>query len=163
MITHSSTTPARRRRPERGIQGPDGYFRAGIRLLNIDPRSALPVLAQAHELNPHEPRYTSYMGLAMVLARVRGKEGLALCEQAARDGYYDADTFLNLGRAYLESGQRRKARETFLHGLKLDPRHESLRREIGAMGNRRPPVFSSLPRNHWLNRRTGMLLRRMAA
>jgi tetratricopeptide (TPR) repeat protein len=131
--------------------------------LGIDARSALRVLSQAHELNPHEPRYASYMGLAMVKARVHGKEGLKLCEQAARDGYYDADTFLNLGRAYLESGQRRKARETFLHGLKLDHRHEMLRREVAAMGVRQAPPFSTLPRNHWLNRQTGRILRRLAA
>jgi predicted Zn-dependent protease len=144
-----------------GEMNPEWYFRSGVDLLDKDPKAARSAFARASALNPEEPRYTSYLGLSMVLSRTRGKEGVRLCERAIEQGYFHPDVCLNLGKAYLECGQRKKARATFLMGLRLDKKNRDLQQALATMGTRRPPVFPSLGRRHTLNRVAGRVLTRL--
>jgi tetratricopeptide (TPR) repeat protein len=64
---------------------------------------------------------------------------------------------LNLGRVLLLSGRKDEAIAVFRQGLTTSL-HPELIAHLDKLGTRKPPVFSSLPRNHFLNRYGGQLL-----
>ncbi len=139
---------------------PERWFRAGRNLLEkSDFTEAIRALQRALDLAPERPLYCSYFGLALALNnRSNGREGVALCEQAARRDRRP-ETLLNLGRAYLTSGRRKKAFKAFEQGLAINRADPDLRYHIQSMGIRRSPPIPFLPRGHRLNILAGRTLK----
>lgn len=103
------------------------------------------------------PLGLSFLGLGWLRLRRQGREGLAICEQAARRDFYEPEILLNLAEAYLAANQRGRAAGAVARGLKIDPDHQQLLELMQRLGPRRPPIFSSLPRQHALNRVAGKI------
>ena len=138
---------------------PEEFFKAGLFLLKRDKaREALVAFRRALAAKETDPRYMSYTGLAVALAEGKTKEAVKLCEKAVEREFYRADLFLNLGRAYLLAGLRRRAHLAFRKGLSLDRDHKYIRQELEMMGVRKQPVFPFLDRGHPLNKYTGKVL-----
>jgi len=64
---------------------------------------------------------------------------------------------LNLGRVLLLSGRKDEAITVFRQGLAHAPNPELIA-QLELLGSRKPPLFKSLPRNHFLNKYCGQLL-----
>jgi tetratricopeptide (TPR) repeat protein len=111
----------------------------------------------------HQPRYLSFYGLCVGIAAGRLAEGIRLCRQAVASEFYNPDLYWNLGRLLLAAGRRKQAYEAFVSGLRLEPRHLGLRRELDRMGRRRRPPLGFLPRSNPLNVWLGKLARAATA
>ena len=138
------------------------YFKAGLFLLKRDrTKEALAAFKKAFASKSGDPRYMSYTGLCMALAEGRTKEGIDLCEKAVRKEFFRPELFLNLGRVYLHSGNRKKAHLAFRKGLSLDRENMGIRQELDRMGVRKPPVFPFLDRKHPINKFAGKVLHKI--
>ena len=142
---------------------PQELLRAGIFLLRRDePREAMRILERAHKLDPRNPMTSSYLGLAMALSRSGGaKQAVQLCEEAIKDGSFHAELYHNLGRVYLMTGDRRRARLAFLEGLKLDEDDSAIVNDLKKLGMRGTPPLSIVHRDHPWNKYLGLALRRL--
>jgi tetratricopeptide (TPR) repeat protein len=142
-------------------------FEKGLEILRGggDGREAMALFEAALTLDQRsgneygQARYRSYYGVCLALRERKIREGLTLCQEAAREEFFNPEMWLNLGRVELTAGHRRKAYLAFTRGLRLAPEHKELERELGRLGVRRRPVFPFLSRANPLN----VLAGRMAA
>jgi len=147
------------RNPE---QDPDKFFKAGLMLLKEQrPRDAMVAFEHALKVNPDEPTYMSYLGLALALGRVNTKKAIELCRKAVQRSYYQPELFHNLGQVYMLSGDRRRAREALIKGLEVDRHDEAILTELTSIGMRRSPPIPFLSRDHLLNKYLGKVLARV--
>jgi tetratricopeptide (TPR) repeat protein len=100
-------------------------------------------------------KYLSYYGLCLAMASERVREAQEICENAVRAEFYNPELYLNLGKVYLKAGRRRPAFGAFVRGLRLNPRHAGLIRELRRLGLRLRPVLGFLDRRNPLNRLLG--------
>ena len=102
------------------------------------------------------PIASSY--LAYCLARENGtyREAISLCMDALKEEPRASDIFLNLGRIYLLSGHKRSAIRAFQLGLRYGKNTE-ISAELKRLGQRKIPLFPSLPRTHVINKFMGKL------
>lgn len=100
---------------------------------------------------PMPALFHSYRGRALAREAHRVKEGLAYCEQAAREEFWDPEIWLNLARVRLLSGDRRGALSAVNEGLAIDPTRDELLGIFRELGVRHPPVISFLSRSNPLN------------
>lgn len=105
-----------------------------------------------------QPRYLSYYGLTLMMNPTKRSTALELCRRAVQEEFFNPDLFLNLSRVCLRYGNRAEAYRAALSGLALDPNHSVLKRHLGAMGTRRPPLLRFLPRSNFLNAALGRIL-----
>ena len=106
------------------------------------------------------PVASSY--LAYCLAKQNGtyRDAIAMCMEALRVEPRAPEIFLNLGKIYILSGQKRSALRSFQLGLRYG-RNPEISNELKWLGQRKNPPFSFLPRNHVLNKFTGKILSRI--
>ena len=106
--------------------------------------------------------YLSYYGLTLVQLQDQGEQGLNLCRRAAHFvnplENYSADILYNLALAEQKSSNRRRMLEAVKHGLDVSSVHAGLNKLQQDMKTRGAPIFSSLSRDHFLNRAAGKLL-----
>ena len=143
-------------------EDPEELFNAGLYLLKrgrVEGASA--AFRRAFILKNTEPRYMSYYGLTLAMTTGRAREGVTLCEKAAKDDFFRAEMFLNLGRAYMYAGNRKKSHAAFRKGMTLDRDNKEIREELGNMGVRKSPVFPFLDRKSAINKFAGKLLYRL--
>ena len=120
-------------------------------------QEALQVLAFDGELVVH-PQFLSHYGAALAAAGGRREEGRKLCERSIQLEPYEAEHYLNLGLVHQMAGDRSAAFWAFNQGLNIRPDHPALLAERRKLERRRVVCFSSLPRNHLLNRCLGKIL-----
>jgi tetratricopeptide (TPR) repeat protein len=104
------------------------------------------------------PEMLSLMGYSLAKQSGQLKEGIALCEKAISLNPTHTDHYLNLGRIYLMANKREPAIRIFKTALKIrkDPK---IIHELKSMGVRKPPVISSLSRDHLINIWAGKVLK----
>lgn len=93
----------------------------------------------------------SYYALALGLHLKKFKQAIELCRSALGTEPSRVDHYVNLALLYQAAGSRRKAVEMVSRGLELDGKNGRLIQLKATLGWRRPPVISSLSRDHWLN------------
>lgn len=106
-------------------------------------------------------KVASYLGLAQVLTSDRN--GLLLCRDAASSETMDGDVFLNLACAEWHTDNRKRAIDAIIRGREIDSAHDQLVRACMLLDSRRRNVFPFLPRQHFLNRVVGRMMRRTQA
>lgn len=133
-----------------------------------DFRAALPffqaMLAQAKEKGSDvlsEPSHQSYYALCMTMVYGPSREAIQLSERAVSREFFNADLFCNLGLVYMRVGKRGPAFRAFRRGLALNAKHARIRQALHQFEMRQQPVFSFLPRGHFLNRVFGRLRTRI--
>ncbi len=99
----------------------------------------------------------SYLGFCLAKERRQFKRGVALCREAAGMEPMNSQFWLNLGRVCLLAKQKRPAIEAFRRGLKVNC-NQQIVEELKRLGLRKTPVFSTLDRAHFLNRKVGKVL-----
>lgn len=106
-------------------------------------------------------KVASYLGLAQVL--ISDRNGLLLCRDAASSEAVDGDVFLNLACAEWHTENRKRAIDAIIRGREIDTAHDQLVRACMLLDSYRRTVFPFLPRQHFLNRAVGRLMRRAQA
>lgn len=103
------------------------------------------------------PTLASYLGYCLARERRQFRKGIALCQEAIKVEPKQILHYLNLGRVYVEAGQKPLAIKAFRQGLRFG-RNRQIAEHLAILGIRKPPVFGSLPRTHVLNRFAGKVL-----
>jgi tetratricopeptide (TPR) repeat protein len=124
------------------------------------------------------PAASSYLAYCKAKERGQYREAIHMCEAALKAEPHNPAHYLNLGRIFVLTRHKAKAMETFRKGLSGDavtgsaPAAEStpetrakqqalILAEMRRLGIRRRPPFSSLPRDHALNRVAGKVLAKL--
>jgi len=134
-----------------------------IRRKNL--KNALRLAREASNLYPDDPIVLSYYGYLTAAAGKKRGEGINTCKEALKllkKSHYKFNAtcpalYLNLGRAYLAVGDRKRAFDAFHKGLARDKKNADLLWELKKLGIRRPPVISFLKRTNPLNRFLGRI------
>jgi len=108
------------------------------------------------------PSPAIHSALAYCLAKERREyqKALVLCREALGAAPTDPRHYYHLGRIHLLANQKSQAIVAFRRGLKAR-RYQPIIDELHRLGRRQPPIFASLPRNHFLNRSLGRVLARI--
>lgn len=93
----------------------------------------------------------SYYALALGMHTRKFKQAIEFCQSALTTEPARVEHYANLAQLYMAAGIRRKAVEAVDKGLALDGTDRRLLQIKATLGWRRPPVISSLSRDHWLN------------
>ena len=142
----------------------EDHFRRGERALTDRQHAeALTHFRTANRLDPTNPRYRSYYGLALALAERRFDRALELCRSSAKEEFFNPALYHNLARVHLAFGFKAEGIRYLRRGLMVDPENEPLATELEEMGARRRPPIAFLSRRHRLNRLIGRLLAWVAA
>jgi tetratricopeptide (TPR) repeat protein len=133
-------------------------------------KKALKLLNIALELYPNEPLILSYCGCLEAILNKNYTHGIEICSKAIKlikekmpygHEFYYPVLYLNLGRTYLASGNKKYAVEAFQKGLIFDDDNKDLLQEIKRLGLRRKPIVRFLPRSHPINKYIGVMLHRL--
>lgn len=148
-------------RPAEYVRTINGY------LLKGNQRSAFTVAQRAVVIYPEEPILLSYYGSLQALVDRKYRSGTENCAKAiallARHHSVGKEIlypvlYLNLGRAYVAAGKKKNAVVAFNQGLKFDPEHAALRKEVEKLGTRKKPHLSFLDRANVINKFIGKTL-----
>ncbi len=136
-------------------------FRFGLAHLR-DGQSfeALAAFRQAASMEPQNPYFLSYYGLALGQASRNWDEAEALCLAALRKRRQIPQLYLNLAELYRCRGRVADAVETLNDGLRYTASDSRLVDALAIFGRRKPPVLSFLGRSHPLNRYLGIVRHR---
>jgi tetratricopeptide (TPR) repeat protein len=138
---------------------PEEYFNAGMFLFERGKYvEATVAFKAAFEGNNKEPKYMSYYGYCLVKTGKMPKEGIRLCELACKREFFRPELFLNLGRAYVINGNKRKAHHAYRKGLSIDRDNRDIINDLHNMGIRKKPVLPFLERKNPLNKLAGRIL-----
>ncbi|NOY45988.1 MAG: hypothetical protein GXP50_11145 [Deltaproteobacteria bacterium] len=141
----------------RGRRGePDALDRALSAFYRGAYRRCLDALARAEP----GPRVSALREAASALLAGRPQLGVRPCFEAIRQGASGPDLYAVLVTLLLASGDRARAHRVLREGLRRAPGHPVLRRQMEAMGVRKPPVVGFLPRSHPVNRWLGRVRHR---
>ncbi|HET6516123.1 MAG TPA: tetratricopeptide repeat protein [Thermodesulfovibrionales bacterium] len=135
-------------------------FRKGLdALAQGDTVSALAAFEKTTRIDDN-PVYASY--LAFCVAKERGQFQLAvtICEKSIAREPKNAVHYLNLGKIYLLGNKKADAIRTFRDGLQYGENQEIID-ELARHGTRKPPVFPFLSRGNFLNKYTGIILKKL--
>ncbi|HZR45646.1 MAG TPA: hypothetical protein VFA47_02990 [Candidatus Manganitrophaceae bacterium] len=132
---------------------------AALKALRESEKRFLEQSAAEQSTGSVPPQVLSALGLCMAMAENRIQEGVQYCQRAINDQAHEAQFYYHLGLVYLKAPNKKKALNSFYNGLKLNPSHARIRKQLHEMGVRKLPILSFLPRDHFLNKFFGQLIR----
>lgn len=141
-----------------------------IYLKRKDFKKAIHLLTISLKDYPDEPFLLSYYGCLEAVLNADHSYGIQICLKAFEklnermpfgQEFFYPTLYLNLGRAYLASGNKKKAAEAFQKGLIYDNDNKDLIQEIKKLGIRRKPAISFLPRTNPINKYIGIILHKL--
>ena len=125
-----------------------------------DFTSALALMEKALELHDN-PNWYSYLGVCIAMERKDFQTAELRCLASIDHEKGNPVHYLNLGKVYLAAGNKSKALETLRKGMDQGG-NEKILALLFQLGTRAAPFFSSLKRNHPLNKFFGILLHKRA-
>ncbi len=106
------------------------------------------------------PIYCSNLAYCLAKEKRDFKQAIALCNEAIGKEPKNSTHFLNLGRVYLQAGQKRDAIRFLRMGLRFE-RNREIATELEMLGSRKMPPLTFLNRENPLNKYLGIILERM--
>ena len=116
---------------------------------------ALGFLREANALAPDHAQLRSVLGLAVAQADGNFPEARTLCEDAAKQEFFNPEVYLNLARVYLCFGFKNEGCRFLMRGQMIDPANAEIQQALDQLGARMDPVLRFLPRQHFINRWLG--------
>jgi tetratricopeptide (TPR) repeat protein len=144
---------------QRSVTAEESYRRGRDHLERGELQPALDHFRSAHQVDRANPRYRSFYGLGLALVERRFDRALELCRAAAKEEFFNPELYHNLARVHLAFGFKAEAIRYLRRGLMIDPGHAAMQKDLRALGVRRRPVLSFLPRRHPVNRLLGRFSR----
>ena len=133
-------------------------FKEGLtHLRNNYAKKASENFNHALELDPKNPFYLSYLGVALAAGDQKWEEAEDLCYSAVKMKRMQPELYVNLAEVYRLAGKKQDAIDTLMTGLPMTRNDERLIKMLRKLGVRRPPVLSFLERDHVLNKKLGKL------
>ena len=120
-----------------------------------DTTFGLVCLEKIREL-ANTPIYYSYLAVCLAKEKEEFEEALSLLKDVHDVEPAEPVHYLNLGRVYAACGRKREAIRSLRDGL-LFGNDARIKDELNRIGWRNPPIFSGLPREHFLNKYLGKL------
>jgi curved DNA-binding protein CbpA len=106
-------------------------FSRGLALLNAgDIWSGIQALRWAVNLAPQNPRYHTWLGVALMRSKKRLHEAEEHCKTAIALDYNNSQYYVHLGQVYKAGHLFDKARKQFETALRLDPKHPGALKEL---------------------------------
>lgn len=136
---------------------PEGAF---ARALEAFHRGAYRRCLDALACAGGDPAVAALREAASALLAGRPRRAVRPCLEAIRHHGAGPEMYGVLVVLLLAAGDRARAYRMVREGLRQAPGHPVLRRQLEALGVRRPPVFGFLPRSHPLNRWLGRVRHR---
>jgi len=102
-------------------------------------------------VDSRQARYLSHYGLCLSLANGGSHEAIRCCRMAAKLEGYRPEICWNLGRVLLAANRRREAHRALQWGLRMQPSHVGILKDLRRMGRRRRPPLPFLSRGHKIN------------
>lgn len=133
-------------------------------ILTWNPRLLLPDMRKARELNPSSLEEEGILALFFAWQKIvtgAEEEGVKELREALRTLPQRPEPYLFLGMYGLKSQNRALAYKAFSQALKYQRDFHLVQELLRRFGVRRPPLFSFLPRSHWLNVTLGRLRHRL--
>lgn len=124
-----------------------------------DTLVALLQFETAHAMKPL-PAIKSKLAYCLAIERRQFQQAMRFCREALELDAGNPEHYYQLGRIYIAAGQKKQAIKSLRKGLKFK-RHQGIIDELYRLGARKPVVFSSLPREHILNRSAGVLFSKL--
>ncbi|KAF0218495.1 MAG: hypothetical protein FD174_2795 [Geobacteraceae bacterium] len=106
------------------------------------------------------PIICSYLAYCIAKERCQFEEAISLCKEAMVEEPADSMHYLNLGRVYVVSGQKKEAIRMFRNGLLFED-NKLIREELNRIGWRDLPPIPALGREHSLNKYLGIVLKKL--
>jgi tetratricopeptide (TPR) repeat protein len=135
----------------------DRIIDEGRALLESDVKGAHEIFQQAWRRNLNDPRVLSNYGLTLVLVEGDRQRGIRFCEEALRRGLQTTESLVNLAKALVVTRNKEQAVRALRKAMELAPDDPRVGQEFAALGLRRPPPISWLPRDFFLNKWLGKL------
>jgi len=145
--------------PSREEEAEKLFGRAREALAAGEIPSALTLLERALKLNDNRSWY-SYLGYCMAKERGQVKKGIELCTLSLELEPEHADHYLYLAKIHLLAGNKPETLRVLREGMARGE-NQGLITLLDAIGTRKPPVLSFLPRSNPVNRLLGLLLERL--
>lgn len=140
----------------------NGLLRRGEHALQSgDTLVALLQFEMAHAIEPL-PGLKSKLAYCLAKERHQYQQAMDLCREALLAEPDNPDHYYQLSRIYLLAGKKQQAIKSLRRGLKFK-RHQQSIDELNRLGTRKAPIFTSLPREHILNRSAGVLLAKLGS
>jgi tetratricopeptide (TPR) repeat protein len=108
----------------------------------------------------NSPLVRSHLAFCLAMENRQMQKAATLCSGALQEEPGNPLHYLNLGRIYLLAGHKNRAIQTWRRGLKVG-RNPQIATELKKLGLRKPPVLTSLRREHPLNKHLGLLLQKI--
>ncbi len=135
-------------------------FHKGLHALESDHiYIALACFEQAASIE-RTPLHCSYLAYCLAKGRSQFPDAISLCREALKAEPDNALHYLHLGRIYIAAGRRKRAIGALRRGLGCGDNAVILR-ELASLGERKKPVFRTLPRSHPVNKYLGIVLKRI--
>ncbi|MFZ3072778.1 MAG: hypothetical protein WA162_06020 [Thermodesulfobacteriota bacterium] len=115
---------------------------------------------KACKLEKENPRYMSYYGMCAALRWGKIGLGLELCTKAIKKEFFKTEYYINLGKVYMASGNKKGAITVLSKGLRFDTDNEEIHNLLVELGVRKRPVIPFLKRSNPLNKVLGIFMRR---
>ena len=131
-------------------------FDVGLRGLEENRvAEAVESLRAASERAPQNAQVRSFLGVGIARSGGSFSEARTLCEDAAKQEFFNPKLYLNLAKVYLRFDRRSEALRYLRRGQMIDPGHEPINQAIASLGRRKLPILPFLPRRHPVNRALG--------
>jgi len=104
------------------------------------------------------PEMLSLMGYSLAREAGEYRKAIEMCLKAIALNPHNSEHYVHMGRIYLLANKKDLAIKAFRQGIKIR-KDARIMEELRLLGFRRLPLFTSLPRNHVVNRLTGKILR----
>ncbi len=135
-------------------------FRKALEAMNNNQQYLALNLFEKARIMDSDPLYRSAKALCVAMVRRSFSEAAHLCRDAIKSEPANPVHYLYMGKIFLLAGQKCKAIKVFQDGLKYG-RNPELIAELEKLGMRKTPVFRFLPREHPLNKFSGLVLSRI--
>jgi tetratricopeptide (TPR) repeat protein len=155
---------------QKGKRAPD-FLKEMNRSLRLRKQGeALAIIKKGLDIHPDDPFLMSYYGWLLALVDKKYKTGIDYCVRALnllpRKMAYGLESahkplfYRNLCRAYLAAGDKERAVESIMKGLRFDEEEGILHQDLVRLGIRRKPFFSFFARSNFINKSIGQILHR---
>ena len=139
------------------------FFNDGLSLLKQNKtREAMVAFKKALNVRPNIPRYLSYYGLSWAMDSKKSDEALRVCQKALEIGLFRSELYCNLGKAYIQRGDRISAIKTLQQGLSVDNQNKEILNFLKEMGIRKTPIIPFLSRNNPINKYLGKAFKKLS-
>jgi tetratricopeptide (TPR) repeat protein len=135
----------------------DELVKKGIEFLKAgNTLGALSCFEKAYAVD-NRPEVRSYFGFCIAIERGQITEALKLCADAVSEEPDNPVNYLNYAKVCLKANMRDEGIKNLRKGLSFGDNQE-IRAILATLGLRSKPVFPFLPRRHFLNKYSGLLL-----